>query len=149
VDTQVPNLDVDRVLRLAGALEEERKLSKEEAEVIRKDLANLQLSYIKNESLYSSVISANNAVMTSLYDSMAKAVVPVDRTQIFLPLFKLNEQLYRDDMERGVYERPAGRRWPLLLVAGVVGLVLGGFVGAAREFMRKNGSKFRELSRDS
>lgn len=149
VEPQVANLDVDRVLRLAGALEEEKKLSDAEVEGIRKDLANLQLSYLKNEALYSSVISANSAVLTSLYDSMAKAVVPVDRTQTFLPLFKLNEQLYRDDVERALYERPSGRRWPLLLVAAVVGLVFGGFFGAAREFLRKNGSKFRELSRGS
>lgn len=147
VDSSESDLDIDRVLRLVAGLEEEKSITAQEAAAHRKTLVDLQLSYLKNESLYSSVLQANKAVMVSLYDSMSKAVVPVDRALTFLPSFRMNEQLYTDDVARKAFEvRQRGRNLLAVAAAGV-GLVAGGLLGAGLEFFRKNRRKLEELSK--
>jgi hypothetical protein len=148
LEKPVATLELDRVLRLASALEEEKRLSEKEADDVRADLVKLQLGFHRNESLYSSVISANGAVMRTLYDSMSKAVVPLARAEAFLPLFKLNEQLYRENPAARSFEVPARRRIAIIAVAALAGLLAGGFIGALREFLARNGAKFRELTRE-
>jgi len=141
------DLDVDRVLRLVAALDEEKRITPIESTDFKKQLTALQLNHMRNEALYSSVLSANKAVMQSLYESMSKAVVPVDRASTYLPLFKMNEQLYTDELARRSFEVKSNRRSAVILVAALAGLALGMFLGSAIEFYRKNRGKFELLSR--
>ena len=140
-------LSVERVVRLLSGLEEEGKLSEKDAEEIKQKVVNLQLSYVKNEHLYSSVISSNKAVLNLLYDSMAKAVVPVDRNVSFLPLFRLNDQLYSSSEASKTLEVRSQQKRSLYIVgSAILGLMLGGLVGGGRMFLRKNFAKLQKIA---
>ena len=142
----VDGLDVNRGIRMVAALEEEGKLTADQAKDFRLKLVKLQSRYLKESSLHSTVSSASRWALAGLYDSMARSAVPIDRSNLFLPLFRFNSDLYTDDLADRSFESPSSKA-RLVIVGFLFFGTFGGFaLGALRIFVLKNQMKFRSYS---
>ena len=140
------DLNTDRVLRILGALSEDNKISGAEFVQIQSNVVSLQARFAKAQSLYSSVNSANRAMLDKLFESMQRAVVPIDRGTSFLPLLRMNEAL--GEAPTGTFEKKSGKRVTLALGAGFLGAILGALTGGLRIFIRKNRAKFKQVAEE-
>lgn len=140
------SLSTDRLVRLTAALTEERKIKVSEADEIHAKIAALKARFEKSKAIYSSVRQASKATLDKLFVSMQKAAVPIDRTSLFLPLFKVNEGMFETSLQNKSVEVPSSSNLSLILLGAVSGSILAIIARGLAVFIKRNKARIMSLS---